>query len=381
MSSFSAGGTERQTIELVRRLDRTRWDVRVAVFRDTGEWRQRVAGCAPIRAFKVTSFRRASLVRQMRAFAAWCREEQIAIVHTVDYPTNVFGLPAAALARVPVRIGSRRELTAGRSRAALAIQRAAYSTAHVVVANARAACAQLEREWVAAANIALVPNGVSVPPPLPHGTPRRRFRRIVTVANLRPEKGHDVLIDAARLVSGRLPDAHFTIVGGGPERAQLLRQMNEHRLGEVMTFLGHQDDVGGALAEADVFVLPSRSESFPNALLEAMASGVPVVASAVGGVLELVEHGRTGTLVPPGDAQALADSLCGVIAEPAGANAMARAARAHVAAAYSFDRMVAGFDALYQEQLGRRFSRARRRRRTQTARSDSAHITVEGSRM
>jgi glycosyltransferase involved in cell wall biosynthesis len=200
------------------------------------------------------------------------------------------------------------------------------------------------------------------------------------VANLRPEKGHDVLIDAARLVNDRYSGVHFTIVGGGPERARLLRHTNDHCLGGIVTFVGHQEDVASALAAADVFVLPSRSESFPNALLEAMAAGVPVVASAVGGVLELVEHGRTGTLVPAGNAGALADSLCGLIAEPARGIAMAGAARAHVAATYSFDRMVAGFDALYREQLGRRVSRAGRRRQTQTpARPDPSKITVEGS--
>jgi glycosyltransferase involved in cell wall biosynthesis len=299
----------------------------------------------------------------MRAFAAWCREEKIAIVHTVDHPTNVFGLPAAALARVPVRIGSRRELTAGRSRTALAIQRSAYAAAHLVVANSRAARTQLRREGVGAARIALVFNGVNSPSRRPRGATSQALRRILTVANLRPEKGLDVLIDAARLVSRRFPDVHFTVVGGGPERAQLLERVDGHGLGGIVTF-----------------VLPSRSESFPNALLEAMAAGVPVVASAVGGVLELVEHGRTGTLIPPGNAQALADSLCGLVAEPSRGIAMARAARAHVATAYSFDRMVAGFDALYQDQLGRRFPRARRTGRSQTpAGPDPGKITVESS--
>jgi glycosyltransferase involved in cell wall biosynthesis len=160
----------------------------------------------------------------------------------------------------------------------------------------------------------------------------------------------------------------------------LLERVDGHGLGGIVTFVGHQDDVAGALAETDLFVLPSRSESFPNALLEAMAAGVPVVASAVGGVLELVEHGRTGTLIPPGNAQALADSLCGLVAEPSRGIAMARAARAHVATAYSFDRMVAGFDALYQDQLGRRFPRARRTGRSQTpAGPDPGKITVESS--
>ena len=370
MSSFSAGGTERQMIELIRHLDRRRWDVHVAVLREGGRWRDRVAECAPIHVFPVASFRRASLVGQVSAFARWCREQRIAIVHTVDHPSNVFALPSAALARVPIRIGSRRELTAGRTTGALAVQRAAYAAAHVIVANAGAACAQLRRERVPRSKVTLVTNGVDIPALPRHSAPRHTLRRIVTVANLRPEKGHDILIDAAVQVATRLPDARFWIVGAGPERAKLTARVESHRLGDVVSFLGHQDDIAGTLAEADLFVLPSRSESFPNALLEAMAAGLPAVASAVGGVLELVDHGRTGLLVPPGDAGALAGALSRLLTEPALSRAIGRAARAHVEVTYSFERMVAGFESLYQVQLDRHIAR---RRSHSTLRSLTAH--------
>ena len=108
------------------------------------------------------------------------------------------------------------------------------------------------------------------------------------------------------------------------------------------------------LAAADIFVLPSRSEAFPNAVLEAMAAGLPIVASAVGGILELVEHGRTGLLAPAGDARALADRLMALMADPALGAAVGAAARAEAASRYSFDRMVAAFDTLYRSELTRR---------------------------
>jgi glycosyltransferase involved in cell wall biosynthesis len=128
------------------------------------------------------------------------------------------------------------------------------------------------------------------------------------------------------------------------------------RLGvlHAFTFLGHRDDVGARLAEADVFVLPSRSEAFPNAVLEAMAAGLPIVASGVGGILELIDSGRTGLLVPPGEPRALAEALCRLIADPELAARLGVAARDEARAHYSFERMVTSFDSLYFSELTRR---------------------------
>jgi glycosyltransferase involved in cell wall biosynthesis len=108
------------------------------------------------------------------------------------------------------------------------------------------------------------------------------------------------------------------------------------------------------LAQADIFVLPSRSEAFPNAVLEAMAAGLPIVASGVGGILELVDAGKTGVLVPPGDPQPLGDAICRLMANPAYAAQLGGAARDEALARYSFDRMVAAFESVYLTELARR---------------------------
>jgi glycosyltransferase involved in cell wall biosynthesis len=352
MSSFEPGGTERQMIELIRRLDRVRWRVEVACLRAGGGWFDRVASVAPITVFPLTSLRRISVVRHLTAFARWCRDRRIAVVHTTDLPSNIFALPGAAIAGVPVRVASRRELVAGRSLAEIGLQRAAYTCAHRVVANCRAAADRLLRERVAPHKIAIVKNGLDLPDDRP---PRARdLRRVVVVANLRPEKGHDVLIDAASEVLRRFPDARFELVGGGAERAALAARATERGVAHAFTFLGHRDDVPERLATADMFVLPSRSEAFPNALLEAMAAGLPVVASSVGGVLELVENGRNGFLVPAGNAFALADRICRLMADPSLGRRLGVAARADVEARYSFDRMVTAFENVYLGELTRR---------------------------
>ena len=352
MSSFEAGGTEGQMIELVRRLDRRRWDVHVACFRRSGAWLDRVEERASVAEFPVRSFRRADAAAQMQAFGRWCRERGIAVVHTTDLPSNVFGLPAALFARVPVRVGSRRELTLGRSRTEIACQRAAYACAHRIVANCRAAADRLRAECVPSSRVRVIHNGVEREAPPPAARPARP-RRVAVVANLRPEKGHDVLLRAAARIVELFPDAHFEIVGDGPELPALRALADSLRVAHVVTFSGHREDVAARLDMADIFVLPSRSEAFPNALLEAMAAGLPVVASSVGGVLEVVEDGRNGLLVPPDDHRALASVLERLMSTPNTAGRLGAAARASVASRYSFARMVESFDSLYSSELTR----------------------------
>jgi glycosyltransferase involved in cell wall biosynthesis len=112
--------------------------------------------------------------------------------------------------------------------------------------------------------------------------------------------------------------------------------------------------VPARLAAADLFVLPSESEAFPNALLEAAAAGVPIIASDVGGIVELIEDGRTGLLVPPRNPVALADRICWIMTEPSLARVLASQARAMVEARYTFSRMVSTLERLYDDELARR---------------------------
>jgi glycosyltransferase involved in cell wall biosynthesis len=352
-SSFEPGGTERQMIELVRRLDPRRWTVHVACFQARGTWFGRAAdAAASIAVFPVVTFRKPGVLTHAAAFARWCRLHRILVVHTTGLPSNVFALPSAAYGGVPVRIGNRREINPDKSPLEIGVQRAAYTFAHRIVANSRAAADRLIRERVPARKIAIVPNGLDAAR-FAARPAAGSLRRVVMVANLRREKGHDVLIEAAGLVLQRFPDARFEIVGGGPERQALEARAAARRVLHAFSFLGHCEDVAGRLAAADIFVLPSRSEAFPNAVLEAMAAGLPVVASGVGGVVELLDEGRTGMLVPPDDPGSLADRLGALMADSAVGARLGSAARAH-AQNYSFDCMVDAFEDIYLSELARR---------------------------
>jgi glycosyltransferase involved in cell wall biosynthesis len=308
---------------------------------------------ASVTEFPFPSFRHPEAMRQALAFRRWCRARGITVVHTADLYTNIFALAPAAAAGVPVRIANRREINPERTQAQIVMQRAAYQFAHRVVANCKAAAERLRVERVPAGRICLVPNGIDSC--VYAGTRSRRpLRRVMVVANLRKEKGHDVLIDAAPEIMRNFPDARFDIVGGGPELEALQGRARAQGVGDAFTFIGYESNVADRLKEADIFVLPSRNEAFPNAVLEAMSSGLPIVASGVGGILELVDDGRTGLLVTPGDPHALAHSVCRLMGDRALGARLGRGACQEVQGRYSFERMTSAFETIYLSELHRR---------------------------
>jgi glycosyltransferase involved in cell wall biosynthesis len=353
LTSFDPGGTEHQMTELARRIDPAKFDVHVACLKDQGALRARVADRFTIAEFPLRSFVSADAERQLLRFAAWCRRSRIQIVHACDFYSNVLALPGAWLARVPVRLGSRRDvMMPERSRAQAWLQTFSYRFAHRVVANSSAAAEQLRAEAVAAGKILRIANGLDL-----DQTPRMRTNPgpvVRTVANLRPGKGHEILIDAAVEVARRYPDVTFSIVGDGSRRAELERYADAGGVGHVIRFEGHRSDVGELLASSDVFAFPSFMEASPNAVLEAMAAALPIVATNVGGIPEVISDGQSGLLVPPGDAHSLAAAIIELLGDRSKASRLGAAARAIVEARFGFDRMVGDFEALYCEELSRR---------------------------
>ena len=363
--------------ELIRRIDPERFAVHVACFEKAGAWLPRVAErAASIAEFPIRGFARPATFRSLLDFAAWCRQQRIAVVQTCDLYANIFGLPGAALAGVPLRIGSRRELNPDKTAGQIRLQRQAYRCATTVVANSSAARTMLQQEGLPNARIAVIPNGIdtnaftrrshpdvaqiagvpavaaqAISLPAVAAKPRRR---VITVANLRPEKSHETLIAAAAQVAADFPDVQFQIVGDGPRRSELEGLVRARGLERTVVFLGHREDISDLLGAADVFVLPSKSEAFPNGAIEAMAAGLPVIASAVGGLLDLIEPDRSGLLVPAGDLEALAAALRRLFSDPVLAGRLGEAAQTQVRQRYSFERMVASFEELYTTGLAAR---------------------------
>jgi glycosyltransferase involved in cell wall biosynthesis len=171
-----------------------------------------------------------------------------------------------------------------------------------------------------------------------------------TVAVLRQGKGIEVLIDAARRRDG----VHFLIVGDGPMRAELTELARTAGVASRVHWAGFRNDVHTFLAGCDLFVHPSLSDAFPTVLLEAMAAGVPVVASNVGGVPEIVVPGSTGALVPAGDAERLASVIAAMLADPATLERMRVAAQERAAREFSTAAWISRLDAVYASVLTNR---------------------------
>lgn len=352
INSFHQGGSERQAVQLARLLaGSNRHRLRVACLERRGVLLDEALqlGLPEIPEYPLTSFYDANAVRQLRRFAAYLREHRVAVVHTHDFYTNVFGMAAAALARVPVRIASRRETGGMRSRAQKKIERSVYRLAHAIVANAEAVRRVLIDEGVSDEKIFTVYNGLDLERLTPKADgeregvaasfnlPHEETRRFVTiVANLRHDvKDHPTFLRAARRVRAAVPDAAFVIAGEG-ELTQPVRSLAAQlEIEHDVFFTGRCRDVAALLSVSEVCVLSSRAEGFSNAILEYMAAARPVVATDVGGAREAIVEGETGFLVAAGDDEALAERIITLLREPERARRMGQSGRLRVEQKFS----------------------------------------------
>lgn len=295
-----------------------------------------------------------------RGLEAAFRRHRIEVAHSHEFTMAVYGGWACWRTGIPQVVTMHGSLYyAGRLRRRVAL-RAALALRGRTVAVSESLARRLHGDlWMPASKVAMIPNGVPrVTPPSP--TLREELglhpadRLLVAVGNLYPVKGHRHLIDAVALLAARHPALHVAIAGRGAMEGELMAVARERGLADRVHLIGLRSDVPAVLAAADVFVLPSLSEGLPLALLEAMFAGRPIVASAVGEVSAALAHGVAGVLVPPGDPQALAAALDGVLSDPQRAGELGRAAVRRAAAEYDISRMVRRYVDLYEEALGRR---------------------------
>ena len=176
---------------------------------------------------------------------------------------------------------------------------------------------------------------------------------IGTVASLSEQKGHHYLLEAARLIARMQQDVHFVLIGDGPLRKRLQEQVWNANLGQIVTFLGRRSNVNDLYPGFDCFVLPSLWEGFPLVVVEAMACGLPIVATSVGGVPEALCNDLWGMLVPPGDPRALVEAIVAMKSDPDKAKSIAENGRARAVECFSLDAILRQYIAIYEKILGR----------------------------
>jgi len=183
------------------------------------------------------------------------------------------------------------------------------------------------------------------------GAPPGRRPVLVSVGQLRDVKDQQTMIRALPLVRSRFGGATLKCAGDGPLRAELARLADDLGVGGSVELLGEVSDTRGILAEADVFLMTSRSEGLPNALLEAMAAGVPAVVTEAGGMREIVRHRKNGCAVPVGDHVRLADEICFLLSNPDAAEGIRREARSLIEREFSIARMARQVECVYRQAL------------------------------
>jgi sugar transferase (PEP-CTERM/EpsH1 system associated) len=339
------GGMEKLLVEFARHGDRTQFELQFLSLSTLGDVTKEIEACGwPVRALEEPPGLRLGLIwRLARLF----RREKIDVVHTHNTKPQLYGAPAARLAGVRAVIQTRHGQPYQSSRRKLVGFRLAAHLTSRVVCVSEDSRELTARYGVSPRKLCTVWNGIDTARFAYHGP--SPAGPVVTVARLSLEKDIATLVRAAALALATNPGFRLEIAGDGPCLPQLKQSAAELGVTEQVRFLGQTEDIPGLLARSSLFVLPSLTEGISLTLLEAMAVGLPVVATAVGGNPEVVRDGETGFLVPPGDAASLAGAMNRLLGQPALGQAMGRQGRARVEQEFDVGRMVRRYEALYRD--------------------------------
>jgi glycosyltransferase involved in cell wall biosynthesis len=358
IDSFDIGGTELNAVRTVEALDRRRFQVTVFHLHETGPLRARYEALGlQLRHLPIGPLYSPRTAAQGVRFLRLLRREGIEVVHTHDIYTNIFAAPWARLAGCRV-IASRRWLDVTPRAGLVPLNRWSYRCAHRVVANSSLGARLLvELEHVPAGRVLELPNFLEerafTHVPLEERSARRRSWGVPqdafvigSVARLAPEKNHALVLRALQRLE---EDVHLVLIGAGPSRRALEELAKELQIERRVHFTGQLVGTDNLHQFFEVSVLCSRSEGFPNAVIEALAAGCPVVATPVGGVPEVISQGQTGLLVPVDQPDALAASVQELRRDAALRKRLSEAGPARARGKYHQTRVIAQLEALYQE--------------------------------
>jgi glycosyltransferase involved in cell wall biosynthesis len=359
-SRLDVGGTERHIARILPALQRRDLDISLYVMERGGPLEAdiaaqgvRVEGSPP---GGVLHWPKATL-----ALARWLRRERPDVVHFFLPRPYIFGSLAAELARHRLRLMSRRSLTVYREKYPLLgrVERFLHGRTFGILGNSQAVMDQLADEVDDTSKLALIHNGIDLPSPV--FTSRRRQTRdllqipddalvMTVIANLIAYKGHRDLVAALAPIKDQLPQPWRLLAIGRDDGigADLKAQSQQLGIGDNILWLGERSDVDELLSASDMFILPSHQEGFSNALLEAMAARLPVVATAIGGNRDAVVEGETGSLVPVREPRALAAAILRLARDPVLRASFGEVGRRRVEQRFSLEACVDRYERLYR---------------------------------
>ena len=359
IGELTKGGAEYQLYELVRHLDRRRFEPEVFVLAEGGYWAEplRALGVA-VRTFPRSGSADLGRLRRLRMALRTFRPD---VLHTVLWSANVYGRAASIGLRLPVVIAAERNVVR-RPPWQRQVERLLDRVTSAYLVNSAAIRDELVQSGrLTADKITVIHNGIDLAALPPFAIDRCAARAalgfppgrrlVAQVGRLTAQKDYPTFLAAVERLASVAAETDFLIVGEGEERAALAARVAAAGLGSRVRFLGLRHDVPQVLAAVDVLALTSLYEGLPNVVIEAMATGAVAVVTDVGGCRELITTGLTGFIVPPRDPAATADRIQQVLDDRGLAERLAVAARRHVEDALAVDAMAARTAAVYDAQL------------------------------
>ena len=368
IGSLQLGGAERQLAELAVRLDKNLFDIEICCIAQGGPLIDYVKN----HGVKVSIFQAYLLkgkynplsyihiIRETWRIFRHIRKQRPDIVHAFLYTAYIIGVLCAQLARIPIIIASRRSLGYFKETNFIKqpLENFVNLFTHHVLVNSKAVQEDvLRRERIDPHKIKLIYNGVDLERFQTKvernevlrelGIPPERVI-VGVVANLIHYKGHRELIEAARIIKQQVPSIAFIFVGrDGGIKKDLENMLREYQLEDTIFFTNDRTDIPRLMQGFDIAALASHEEGFSNVILEAMATGLPMVATNVGGNPEAVVDGETGYIVPPRNPEALAETLLRLIENPGLRTQMGENGRQRVAEHFSIQRLIKDMQAFY----------------------------------
>jgi glycosyltransferase involved in cell wall biosynthesis len=350
------GGTQRHALELARRLNPSLFQAEIWLLMAGDDF----VPLARSWNLSLTWLGRSRFVGPDSLVRLWWRlkTRPVDLLVLMTGVPNIWGRVLGRLTKVPIIVGTWR----GTQCPERNFEKWLWPLADHFMCNAAALKKlMMDRFQIPDDRITVIHNGVNLNYFRPAEDRHHSHKQVVLcIARLVPEKDHETLIAAFSLVAARHPEAELWLVGDGPRQKAIRRLANRHLPPRRMRLLPGQLDLSPILQQSSLLVLSSTQEGFPNVVLEAMAAGLPVVATDVGGLSEVVKHGETGWLVSPKDVVALADSISHLLANDAVRTAFGQAGRKRVEGRFSVSAMVQAHEEVFLRLLDRyRISKAR----------------------
>lgn len=362
IGQLGKGGAEKQLYELVKGIDREKFEPIVISLSQGGYWGREIQKLN-IQIIELQRRKNREITRLFKLIKI-LKAIKPDIVHTYMFTANSYGRVAALIARVPIIIASERniaEMGKDKNRFGIYIDKLLASFTHGIICNTHKASESLVKKYsFDAKKVFTVHNGFNEANFFKKNSvnsQKKLAKKVVgTIGRLYHQKNHRLFLDMAKIVLERSGDESikFLIVGKGELRDELEDQFNHLGLENKVVFTGERSDIHDLLQNMDVFVTTSLYEGMSNAIMEAMAAGLPVLATDVGGNGELVIDGQTGFLCPSKDAMALADGVTSLINSEKEAKRMGENGRKRILNEFTVEKMLRETENIYMKLLEQR---------------------------